>query len=915
MSETYSDFCKRIVRAIAETTPLRPLRIIHSVTGSLAVYLPGSDESAAKSVEEKLRATPELSPWLGQVESVPADSWVGKEVEQMTEDIDDALPGVAFGSAHLDKLNWFYRGGRFELPGKTPIVCFFSFKGGVGRTSTAALTALALARTGKRVAVLDFDFEAPGLASLFSADDEDYEQTEGVLEFIQPRPANAPLLKLSDHYFKVQEQALTGAGEVLVFPAARVEGAEADYLNLLSRIHLALNTSRTARIELLLQSIEKELEPDIILVDSRTGFNDIAGFLLGRYASHAVLFFFGSRQNMFGLEATLPHLAAQQIDFTLVHSPVPSVPELAEEARHEFLSRSYDAFCEHIYSPNEVPDIQDDTQPHSPLEIIWSQTAVLPNRARLKALLNGGATPYADLAGRLSRLMVAKAAIPGVPVLETSSKHQALTALAAILENTAVGDSTAEFDSPEKLKRNFFPRKQDQFIFSPRTFLVLGEKGAGKTALFAALTANGDFYKALREYCGGSEQQDLWRFVPAMKKGQGFPGKQDFRALEAAGSTVLETYWLLLLVRQIPKYDQAIPDRLRPAIENSLAALPELATDTVIGSVAMEWLQALDLDLAGRKEQVFMVYDYLDSEISTESKFRGRVVGALLALWHDLTERFRCIRAKVFLRKDIFEREVGEGVTDKVKLMNFAVTLEWSYEQLLNLVWKRWVARSEEVRQQFFGRLENAFDELHETQFGPLPKLNEEQSGMVLARLLGEKMGANNQAKPLNWVRIHLSDANGHLVPRSILTLFERSSALQIDDLGLQLNDIGESSDSAALIKSRHLDAANAKVSEIRAEDLREEYPELKSALDQLKSLVRFPKSEQEVRAALAIAVGEPSVAETMQRLQDIGVLYPYRAAGKKGEQRLHIPDLYLYGLGLERTGPGAQKAVAKRKR
>jgi MinD-like ATPase involved in chromosome partitioning or flagellar assembly len=44
------------------------------------------------------------------------------------------------------------------------IVTFYSFKGGVGRTTALAACAWQLARAGKRVAIIDLDLEAPGIA-------------------------------------------------------------------------------------------------------------------------------------------------------------------------------------------------------------------------------------------------------------------------------------------------------------------------------------------------------------------------------------------------------------------------------------------------------------------------------------------------------------------------------------------------------------------------------------------------------------------------------------------------------------------------------------------------------------------------------------------------------------------------------
>jgi len=42
-------------------------------------------------------------------------------------------------------------------------VTFYSFKGGVGRTLALANIGLELARTGRRVLLVDFDLESPGI--------------------------------------------------------------------------------------------------------------------------------------------------------------------------------------------------------------------------------------------------------------------------------------------------------------------------------------------------------------------------------------------------------------------------------------------------------------------------------------------------------------------------------------------------------------------------------------------------------------------------------------------------------------------------------------------------------------------------------------------------------------------------------
>lgn len=47
------------------------------------------------------------------------------------------------------------------------VITFYSFKGGMGRTTALAAVALCLAKQGKNVLAIDTDIEAPGLATLF----------------------------------------------------------------------------------------------------------------------------------------------------------------------------------------------------------------------------------------------------------------------------------------------------------------------------------------------------------------------------------------------------------------------------------------------------------------------------------------------------------------------------------------------------------------------------------------------------------------------------------------------------------------------------------------------------------------------------------------------------------------------------
>jgi MinD-like ATPase involved in chromosome partitioning or flagellar assembly len=59
------------------------------------------------------------------------------------------------------------RATRLSSGGKTLIVTFHSYKGGTGKTLLSVNLAILLAKMGKRVCILDLDFRAPSLHSIF----------------------------------------------------------------------------------------------------------------------------------------------------------------------------------------------------------------------------------------------------------------------------------------------------------------------------------------------------------------------------------------------------------------------------------------------------------------------------------------------------------------------------------------------------------------------------------------------------------------------------------------------------------------------------------------------------------------------------------------------------------------------------
>src|SRR5215470_14997629 len=71
-------------------------------------------------------------------------------------------------------------------PAEGRIFTFYSYKGGTGRTMALANIAWILASRSKRVLIIDWDVEAPGLHRYFAPflSDPALSETDGLIEFL-----------------------------------------------------------------------------------------------------------------------------------------------------------------------------------------------------------------------------------------------------------------------------------------------------------------------------------------------------------------------------------------------------------------------------------------------------------------------------------------------------------------------------------------------------------------------------------------------------------------------------------------------------------------------------------------------------------------------------------------------------------
>ncbi len=172
-------------------------------------------------------------------------------------------------------------------------ITFFSYKGGVGRTLSATNFAVYLAKLGLRVAIMDFDLEAPGVDSKF----RDFTLPAGQLGLVDyildfQREGSEPG-DVRPIVCKIQIPSPTGQGENSLYLIPAGDYLAANYPQKLNELDWELMFSPerngTAFFQLFLERIDSDLSLDVLVIDSRTGFSEIGGICTQQLADETVI--------------------------------------------------------------------------------------------------------------------------------------------------------------------------------------------------------------------------------------------------------------------------------------------------------------------------------------------------------------------------------------------------------------------------------------------------------------------------------------------------------------------------------------------------------------------------------------------------------------------------------------------------
>ena len=190
-----------------------------------------------------------------------------------------------------------------------------------------------LAQSGKKVLVVDFDLEAPGIPT-FELTAPKIE-TPGLTEFITSYRSSRIAPSVSDFVYRAK--SYDSGGHIDVMPAGLHDAGYSSRLNSIDWVRLYSEEDGYVLLEDLKQQWHDTIAPDYVLIDSRTGHSDVEGICTRQLPDAVCFLFFPNEQNLQGLKRVVTGVRSENKSRTpsrqsiALHFAVSNVPDLDDE--------------------------------------------------------------------------------------------------------------------------------------------------------------------------------------------------------------------------------------------------------------------------------------------------------------------------------------------------------------------------------------------------------------------------------------------------------------------------------------------------------------------------------------------------------------------------------------------------------
>ncbi|MCP4581186.1 MAG: DUF1566 domain-containing protein [candidate division Zixibacteria bacterium] len=233
------------------------------------------------------------------------------------------------------------------------IITFYSYKGGVGRSMALANVAWLLAdhdyligdKSQRRILMVDWDLEAPGLHKFFGLKDE--EVTSGVLDLFDyyKEFLGKDVGKIDDGFINLDQftvpipKSFINGLPISFIPAGRQDRKYASRVNNFDWQDFYDSYFGDDFINYLKGKFREYA--DVVLIDSRTGITDIGGICTMQVPDMVALLFTINEQNILGIRKIAKDITLNSTTQTDRENPpdlmlVPSRIDITEKNRNDF---------------------------------------------------------------------------------------------------------------------------------------------------------------------------------------------------------------------------------------------------------------------------------------------------------------------------------------------------------------------------------------------------------------------------------------------------------------------------------------------------------------------------------------------------------------------------------------------------
>lgn len=479
-------------------------------------------------------------------------------------------------------------------------------------------------------------------------------------------------------------------------------------------------------------------------------------------------------------------------------------------------------------------------------------------------------------------------------------------------------DNAAAEDEDENLISYFLPLRSYGKLADDKVFLITGGRGAGKSELFRVLTSK----DGLKHIIGEDDRKRrkkieypdfLVGYQSSGINSKCFPIQNIFdKYAQKQNDEWITALWGGLLcsviLRQLSennKINEIAQGFLgKEQIEQlcKYSNMPEKWIDWIVSNIE-RWegfLDQCDDAMADQGIKIVITYDELDRLCSKYNDL-FLYIRCLLSFWFTRNNRWQNIKAKIFLRRDLYNAKALHFV-DSSKMRAYHMELQWDSVSLYRLLIKRLANSKDDRMLAYLNSIPGLLDHNLVEELGYLPTDREEKLKDFVEKLIGKYMGSTpKKGVSYTWVTNHIQDAKGEVAPRSFLKCFVFAS----NELFNHKDEVGKLTD-AKLISPARLQGALASVSMDRVNELiSEEYgwmEVLKRKLDNRSMLM----DRAEFLRYLSIENWKPkergtlpgnSPEELLEALESLGVFF------ETSDGRINTPEIYLHGFGLRRRG------------